>query len=219
MATWPNTTIDTTHFDEAIDDASQARAELEQMADNVNEMQAARGGTNGVASLDATGKMPTSELPIVPADKGGTGQQAYTVGDILYASTTGALNKLPAGTLGYVLKSNGPGAAPSWQQEGGGLVAGTRMIFQNTAAPVGWTKEVNSAYNDVALRIVTGTVGQGGNKDFSNVFVGSLGTSEHVVGGADTIGINAGGFGNPSKHTHTVALDVRYRDFILAQKD
>ena len=48
------------------------------------------------------------------ATSGGTGQSAYTIGDILYASTTTALSKLTAGTSGYVLTSGGAGVAPSW---------------------------------------------------------------------------------------------------------
>lgn len=53
------------------------------------------------------------------ADNGGTGQSSYTVGDILYASTTTALSKLAAGTSTYVLTSNGAGVAPSWQVAAG----------------------------------------------------------------------------------------------------
>jgi hypothetical protein len=51
------------------------------------------------------------------AANGGTGQAGgYTVGDILYASGTTALSKLPAGsTVGHVLTSNGASTAPSWQ--------------------------------------------------------------------------------------------------------
>ena len=46
---------------------------------------------------------------------GGTGFSSYTVGDILYASTANSLGKLPSGNINYVLTSNGPSAAPSWQ--------------------------------------------------------------------------------------------------------
>jgi hypothetical protein len=53
------------------------------------------------------------------AAKGGTGQTSYTTGDILYASGATALSKLAAGTSGYVLTSNGAGAAPSWQAASG----------------------------------------------------------------------------------------------------
>ncbi|MCK9420201.1 MAG: hypothetical protein M0R70_12565 [Nitrospirae bacterium] len=50
------------------------------------------------------------------------------------------------------------------------FVAGTRMLFQQTAAPTGWTKETSAAYNDAALRVVTGSVATGGAAGFSAVF-------------------------------------------------
>ncbi len=56
----------------------------------------------------------------ISAVNGGTGQVSYTIGDILYASTTTALSKLAAGTAGSVLKSNGAGTAPSWQADATG---------------------------------------------------------------------------------------------------
>lgn len=178
---WPSSNVDTTHMDAATDDASQARAAIKQMADNVNAIKDMRGVADGVADLDSGGLVPTAKLPTIPANKGGTGQTAYTVGDILYASATNTLTKLAAGTSGYVLKSNGPGAAPSWQQEGGGLVSGTRLMFQQTTPPTGWTKETNSAYNNVALRVVTGTVSSGGADDFSTVFGASKTTATHAL--------------------------------------
>ncbi len=51
---------------------------------------------------------------------GGTNISSYTIGDILYASGATTLSKLAAGTAAYVLTSNGPGTAPSWQVGGGG---------------------------------------------------------------------------------------------------
>ena len=48
------------------------------------------------------------------------------------------------------------------------FASGTKMIFNQTAAPTGWTK-VTSA-NDVALRLVSGTVGTGGSVAFETAF-------------------------------------------------
>jgi hypothetical protein len=48
------------------------------------------------------------------------------------------------------------------------FVAGTRMLFQQSTAPTGWTKD--TALNDRALRVVSGTVGIGGSTAFSSVF-------------------------------------------------
>jgi hypothetical protein len=48
------------------------------------------------------------------AINGGTGISSYSVGDILYANTTTTLARLPPGSAGQVLTTNGPSAAPSW---------------------------------------------------------------------------------------------------------
>lgn len=50
----------------------------------------------------------------LPANKGGTGNTSYTIGDLLYASTTTALSKLAAPADGSILRGNGAGVAPSW---------------------------------------------------------------------------------------------------------
>ena len=46
--------------------------------------------------------------------------------------------------------------------------SGTTMLFQQTAAPTGWTKNVT--HNDKALRLVSGTAGSGGSTAFTTIF-------------------------------------------------
>ena len=46
--------------------------------------------------------------------------------------------------------------------------AGTAILFQQTAAPTGWTK--STTHNDKALRVVSGTASSGGTTAFSTVF-------------------------------------------------
>ena len=77
---------------------------LSQLANNLN--------TAG--QLDATDGLVNA----VPAANGGTGQSVYAVGDVLYASTTTALAKLPDVATGNVLISGGVGAAPSYGKVG-----------------------------------------------------------------------------------------------------
>lgn len=48
------------------------------------------------------------------------------------------------------------------------IPSGTLMLFQQTAAPTGWTKQ--TTHNDKALRLVTGTASSGGTTAFSTVF-------------------------------------------------
>lgn len=54
----------------------------------------------------------------IAANYGGTGQTAYTVGDILYADTTTSLAKLSDVAVGNALISGGVAAAPSWGKVG-----------------------------------------------------------------------------------------------------
>jgi hypothetical protein len=71
-------------------------------------MLASRGGPGG-GSGDITGLTGVA-LPAQIV----SGASTYTVGDILYANSTGTLAKLPAGSANLVLKSNGAGSAPAW---------------------------------------------------------------------------------------------------------
>ena len=48
-----------------------------------------------------------------------------------------------------------------------GFPSGTRMSFQQTAAPTGWTKDTTAAINDSILRFVTGAASSGGSLAFS----------------------------------------------------
>lgn len=64
------------------------------------------------------------------------------------------------------------------------FAAGTTMIFQQTAAPTGWTK--NTTHDNKALRIVNGAVGSGGNIGFttaltSRTITGSVAVSNAAV--------------------------------------
>jgi hypothetical protein len=56
---------------------------------------------------------------------------------------------------------------------GGGMYArafptGTLMVFQQTSAPPGWTKQ--TTHDDKSLRVVTGSASSGGATAFSSVF-------------------------------------------------
>ena len=85
---------------------------------------------------------------------------------------------------------------------------GTRMVFQQTTPPTGWTKETGAAYNDAALRFTTGTAGTGGTLSFnttfaSRTFTGTVGndtpsiakTASHPHGGVpNTAATGSGNF-------------------------
>jgi hypothetical protein len=63
-----------------------------------------------------------------------------------------------------------------------GFPSGTKMLFVQTSAPTGWTKDTDQ--NDKALRIVSGTPGTGGTSPFSTVF-GKTGTDAYTLTIAD----------------------------------
>lgn len=77
----------------------------------------------------------------------------------------------------------------------GVFASGTRTSFNQTAAPIGWTKDTTVALNDSILRIVTGAVGSGGSTAFST-FNGQTATAAHTLTTADIPQINLEGYGN-----------------------
>jgi microcystin-dependent protein len=121
---------------------------------------------------------------------------------------------------------------------------GTLMLFQQTAAPVGWTKQ--TTHNDKALRVVSGTASSGGSVAFSTVF-GKTATDAHTLtiaempvhqhtitgearsyGPADGNNSQSGSFagithtndaGGGGSHTHPMDIRVAYVDLIIASKD
>ena len=67
-----------------------------------------------------------------------------------------------------------------FQADGRMFPAGTRLVFQQTTPPTGWTKETGAAYDDAALRFETGTISTGGSQSFnatfaSRTFTGTVG--------------------------------------------
>lgn len=82
---------------------------------------------------------------------------------------------------------------------GDSFPSGTRLLFQQTTPPAGWTKD--TSHNNKALRIVSGTVGSGGTSNFTDVFaartisVANLPAHNHSAG---TLATSSSG-----AHTHT----------------
>jgi hypothetical protein len=73
-------------------------------------------GINAANVAALSGTLTTSVLPTVPETKGGTGQIAYTQGDILYSDTTNSLAKLAIGSSSEykVLQVKSDGTVPEW---------------------------------------------------------------------------------------------------------
>jgi len=138
--------------------------------------------------------------------------------------------------------------------DSGGFPAGTKMLFHQSAAPTGWTKLTQTgstpvSFNDVGLRIVTGTItdGVGGTVAFDTAFASqsiplhTLTTAEMPAHTHTQIGSGAGATvqsgsgisdrgdntsaatgttGGGGSHGHgSLNMDVKYIDMIVASKD
>lgn len=83
-----------------------------------------------------------------------------------------------------------------------GTPSGTKMLFQQTAAPTGWTKD--TTHNDKALRIVNGTVGTGG----STAFATALGTPTVTGTISGSTGSHTLTTAEMPSHTHPLNLAI-----------
>lgn len=86
----------------------------------------------------------------------------------------------PAGSNGATGPTGPTGPA-------GSFPTGTLMLFQQTAAPTGWTKQ--TTHDNKALRVVSGTAGSGGTTAFTTVFANQtpIITTSGLSAGATTL--------------------------------
>jgi len=137
----------------------------------------------------------------VPVSKGGTGATTLTANNVVVGNGTSAVNFVAPGSSGNVLTSNGT----TWTSAAAAAFdSGTLMLFQQTAAPTGWTK--STTHNNKALRIVSGTAGTGGTVAFTTAFtsqgVSISGTSGSTSAGG-TVGDHTLATSRIPSHTHT----------------
>ena len=57
--------------------------------------------------------------------------------------------------------------------------SGTKVLFNQSAAPAGWTKD--TTHNDKILRVVSGSAGNGGSQSFSSCFGVGKATQSHTL--------------------------------------
>lgn len=165
-----------------------------------------------------------------------------TQGDILYRNAAGWAALAP-GVANQILSSGGPAANPSWANRTTEFPSGTVMLFQQSAAPPGWTKQ--TALNDCGLRVTSGAISTVGGSAFSSVFaqsavgnttitVATMPSHNHPVSGASTTttAVAAAGHafadqttlftsntGGDGAHAHSVNLTLAYTDVIIATKN
>lgn len=109
-------------------------------------------------------------------------------------------------TSGTVASSTLSGALPAIDGSAlTGLAAfpsGTLMLFQQTAAPTGWTKQ--TTHNDKALRVVSGTASSGGSSAFSTALA-TPSVSGSISGSPDVSGLSVSMSGNIGSTTLSTA--------------
>ena len=176
---------------------------------------------------------------------GGTGLSTLTANNVILGNGASAPTFVAPGTSGNLLTSNGTTWASTSNPPA--FPAGTRIGFQQTAAPTGWTKDTTAAINDSILRLVTGSVTpSGGSVAFSTwnaqtvtggttLSVAQMPSHTHQRGADNPVaglqGGNQGLVGNTgytspttsaggdASHDHSLTHGVKYYDFIIASKD
>ena len=162
---------------------------------------------------------------------GGTGFASYTVGDILYASTTTALSKLADVATGSVLISGGVGVAPSYSSSptlSGTLTAAS--IIANEAITgslsVGAFSYGTLGYSDTNIfQSFTSSVNSYNQKIMQNTNSGSSASTNVIVsnnlGTASTyfgeFGMNSSGFSGTGAFNaaNAVYLDATSADLVI----
>ena len=121
---------------------------------------------------------------------------------VLASSNAGAAVNLSAGTknvfvtypAGYSVTAGGNGTNSEFAST-------TLMLFQQTAAPTGWTKQ--TTHNDKTLRVVSGSASSGGTSAFTTVFTNQTPT-------ITTSGLSAGATtlttAQMPSHAHTIPI-------------
>lgn len=156
------------------------------------------GDTSGTCTLQANAVAGTTTLTLpttsgtlyakagggaIGVADGGTGATTLTANNVILGNGTSAVQFVAPGTTGNVLTSNGT----TWTSAAAAAFdAGTRLIFAQSTAPTGWTKDTTN-YNNHALRVVTGAASTGGTVDFTTAFA-----SQTPAGSINTGGLSAG---------------------------
>ena len=104
---------------------------------------------------------------VLSVSGGGTGLSTLTANNVILGNGTSSPTFVAPGTAGNILTSNGTTWA-STAPPGAEFSSGTRMTFNQTNAPTGWTK--STSVDNAAFRVVSGSVSSGGSVDFSTAF-------------------------------------------------
>jgi hypothetical protein len=153
--------------------------------------------TGNLTSITTVGTVTagTWSAGTIAADRGGTGQTSYAIGDILYASGTTALSKLAGVATGNALISGGVATAPSW-----GKIGLTTHISGTLAVGNGGTGLTTVATGDIIYASASNTLAALAAVATGNALIsggvgvapsyGKIGLTTHISG---TLAIGNGG--------------------------
>jgi hypothetical protein len=159
------------------------------------------GGT-GATSLAGLIDQTTDITGVTPVANGGTSLATLTANNVVLGNGASAPNFVAPGTTGNVLMSNGTTWTSATIES---FDAGTLMLFQQTAAPTGWTKQ--TTHDNKAFRVVSGTASSGGTVNFTTAFasqtVSISGTTGNTAAGG-SVGNHTLATNRIPSHTHSL---------------
>ena len=125
-------------------------------------------------TLTVTDGLAISSLPTITVAKGGTNLTSFAAGDLLYATGSTTLAKLPKGTAAQTLKMNSGATAPEWTTVAAASQDVTKLATLNATS--GATFDVNgyftSDYKFYRLYFRGITSSGSGSKLYAQVLVG-----------------------------------------------
>ena len=186
-------------------DASDNNAKYANLSQVATYINAGAGSVTSVGASGGSTGMSFSNSPItssgtmtlsgtLAAASGGTGQSSYTVGDILYASSTSALSKLAIGSAGQVLKV--ASGLPSWAADTNTGLTSVGITETGSALTISNTPLTSNGNINIA-----------GAGTSSQVILGNLTLATLPVDGVTSVATGAGLTGGTITATGTVAVD------------
>jgi hypothetical protein len=134
---------------------------------------------------------------VLEVSGGGTGRSTLTANNVILGNGTSAVNFVSPSVSGNILRANGT----TWESAAPGaeFSSGTRMTFNQTSAPTGWTKDTST--DNAGFRLVSGNVGSGGTVDFTTAF--STTRAVTVTSISSSVGATTLSTPQIPSHTHT----------------